>query len=65
MSQITLNRHSGACQNLVKTITYWMLVFTSMTKYVLDQRFPNYILKKLQVSARQGKNDRKSAVYKL
>ena len=22
MSQITLNRHSGACQNLVKTITY-------------------------------------------
>ncbi|RKZ43639.1 MAG: hypothetical protein DRQ58_12350, partial [Gammaproteobacteria bacterium] len=38
-SQNTLSRHSGACQNLVKTITYWMLVFTSMTESVLDQRF--------------------------
>ena len=54
-SQNTLSRHSGACQNLVKTITYsalascvalppasmqsWMLVFTSMTECILDQRF--------------------------
>jgi len=41
-SQNTLNRHSGACQNLVKTITHWMLVFTSMTENVLNQKFPNY-----------------------
>jgi len=25
-------RHSGACQNPVKIIAYWMLVFTSMTE---------------------------------
>jgi len=35
-SKNTLSRHSGACQNLVKTIIYWMLVFTSMTECILD-----------------------------
>ena len=42
-SKNTLSRHSGACQNLVKTIIYWMLVFTSMTECVLGQRFPSYV----------------------
>jgi len=57
-SQNTSSRHSGACQNLVKTITHsalascvalppasmqsWMLVSTSMTENVLNQKFPNY-----------------------
>ena len=42
-SQNTLSCHSGACQNLVKTITYWMLVFTSMTIKILNQSFLNWV----------------------
>ena len=36
-------RHTstGSGQNLVKTIVYWMLVFTSMTIKILNQSFPN------------------------
>ena len=32
-------RHSGACQNQVKTIVYWMLVFTSMTSKIIVPTF--------------------------
>jgi len=34
--------HSGEGQNPVKTIVYWMLVFTSMTVKILIQRFLIY-----------------------
>jgi len=37
-----LSRHAGECQNPVKTIAYWMLVFTSMTEKQIIQRFPRY-----------------------
>jgi len=37
----TFIRHSGVGQNQVKTIVYWMLVFTSMTTWILNQSFPN------------------------
>ncbi len=30
-------RHSGVGQNQVKTITYWMLAYASMTENVLNQ----------------------------
>ncbi len=40
-SQNSFSRHSGVGQNLVKTIVYWMLVFTSMTIKILNQSFPN------------------------
>ena len=50
-SQNTLSRHSGACQNLVKTITCWMLVFTSMTECVLDQRVLKFISGILLISS--------------
>ena len=50
-SQNTLSRHSGACQNLVKTKTYWMLVFTSMTECILDQRFLKFISGVLLISS--------------
>jgi len=42
-----LHRRAGAGQNPVKTIVYWMLVFTSTTDYLffrLNQRFPKYFL---------------------
>jgi quercetin dioxygenase-like cupin family protein len=38
-SKYSINRHSGEYQNPVKTIVCWMLVFTSMTMKILDQRF--------------------------
>jgi len=40
-SDNSFNRHSGACQNPLKTDSYWMLVFTSMTAKGLNQRFLN------------------------
>jgi len=40
-SQNTVSRHSGAGLNPVKSIVCWMLVFTSMTVNVLNQRFLN------------------------
>ncbi|MCG8325863.1 MAG: hypothetical protein MI673_10125, partial [Thiotrichales bacterium] len=36
--------HSRAGGNPVKTIVYWMLVFTSMTAKELNQSFPGIIL---------------------
>ena len=45
-SQNTFSRHSGVGQNPVKTIVYWMLVFTSMTIKILNQSFTNYINEK-------------------
>jgi len=41
--QNSFSRHSSVGQNPVKTIVYWMLVFTSMTIKILDQRFPGYV----------------------
>ncbi|MCH8977458.1 MAG: hypothetical protein IH909_07550 [Proteobacteria bacterium] len=38
--QNLFSRHSGVGQNLVKTIVYWMLVFTSMTIKIPNQSFP-------------------------
>ena len=38
-SKNSLSRHSGVGQNPVKTIIYWMLVFTSMTVKRLNQSF--------------------------
>ncbi len=43
-SDNSFNRHSGACRNPVKTIVYWMLVFTSMTAKGLNQSIPKYPL---------------------
>jgi len=34
-------RHSGESRNLVKTIVYWMPVFTGMTVKILLQSFPS------------------------
>ena len=39
--QNLFSRHSGVGQNLVKTIVYWMLAFTSMTIKIPNQSFPN------------------------
>jgi len=39
-SKISIFRHSGARQNPVKTIVYWMLVFTSTTMKAHNQSFP-------------------------
>ena len=33
-------RHSGGNQNPVKTVVYWMLVSTSMTRSTVNQMFP-------------------------
>ena len=40
-SENYLVRHSGASQNPVKTIVYWMLAFASMTERILIQSFLN------------------------
>ncbi len=39
-----LHTSTGSGQNPVKTIVYWMLVFTSMTIKILNQSFLNYKL---------------------
>ncbi len=41
--QKSYSRHSGVGQNLVKTIVYWILVFTSMTVKLLYQSFLRYL----------------------
>ena len=41
--QNLFSRHSGVGQNLVKTIVYWMLVFTSMTIKILNQSYLNHV----------------------
>ncbi len=41
--QNSFSRHSGIGQNQVKTIVYWMLVFTSMTIKILNQSFLNHV----------------------
>ena len=51
-SENYLVRHSGACQNPVKTIVYWMLVFTSMTLKILIQSFPKCALRQIPVQNR-------------